>query len=55
MLARETELSVEDISPLYERELEKLKEYATVKDFLTVFASRRVRERLQRKETVGIE
>lgn len=44
MLARDLGISVDEMSQLYETELKKLKQDATIKDFLTVIVSRRVRE-----------
>lgn len=49
MLARDTGVPVEEISQLYQQELEKLKEGARIKDFLTLFVSRRVKELLKNK------
>ncbi len=44
MLVKDLKSSEEEISTLYEVELEKLKLHARVKDFLMVLVSRRVKE-----------
>jgi hypothetical protein len=44
MLVKDLKSSQEEISTLYEIELERLKLHARVKDFLTVLVSRRVKE-----------
>jgi hypothetical protein len=46
-LAEELKLSVDHVQALYETHYSQLKSQATVKDFLVLFASRRVREELQ--------
>ncbi len=52
-LARDTGTTAEEVVPLYEMELVKLKETARINDFLTVLVSRRVRETLKRGEAIG--
>jgi hypothetical protein len=48
ILRREIILPEEEIRELYERELERLKETARVKDFLVVLVCRAVRDTLRR-------
>jgi hypothetical protein len=47
MLAREFEMSVEEIQGLYETMLGSLKETARVKDFLAVLVSRYVKDMIK--------
>jgi hypothetical protein len=49
-LARDMGIPVEEVNQLYEQELEKLKEYARVKDFLPLIVSRRVKDLLKGKK-----
>ena len=46
-LAKELGRSTDEISQMYEKTLKELKEHARVKNFLVIFASRRVRELLR--------
>jgi len=48
ILCREIMLPEEEIRELYERELDRLKETARVKDFLVVLVCRAVRDTLRR-------
>lgn len=48
ILCREIILPEEEVRELYERELERLKETARVKDFLVVLVCRAVRDTLRR-------
>jgi len=43
-LAKELDMPLSDISQAYEQALKELESRATIKDFLSVFACRRVRE-----------
>jgi len=43
-LARELDLPLSDVSQAYEKALQELEAQARIKDFLSVFACRRVRE-----------
>jgi hypothetical protein len=47
-IAREMRTSVEEVQRLYEEELEDLAQEARVTQYLSVLASRRVKERLRR-------
>jgi uncharacterized protein (DUF2126 family) len=48
-LARELGMPMDDISQVYENALKELKSQARIKDFLSVFACRKVRERVAHK------
>jgi hypothetical protein len=48
-LARELGMPMNDISQVYENALKELKSQARIKDFLSVFACRRVRELVTHK------
>lgn len=48
LLSQDSGVPEEDIRMLYEQELDRLKERARIKDFLSVLVSRRIKERIQR-------
>jgi hypothetical protein len=48
-LARELGMPMDDISQVYENALKELKSQARIKDFLSVFACRKVRELIAHK------
>jgi hypothetical protein len=47
ILARDIGASVEDLSGIYETELERLEHNAKVRTYLTVLVTRRVKEKLK--------
>lgn len=49
-LARDLGMPIQEIGALYERALEEIKKTARVKDYLSIFASRQVKEFLHRKK-----
>lgn len=50
MLARDLGIPIQEIGALYERALEEMKKSARVKDYLSILASRQVRNLLQGKK-----
>jgi len=55
LLAREFQLPPNEVREIYERELAALDPGARVKAFVPIFASRRVRELLLRRETIVVD
>ena len=53
-IARETKISVDDVSSLYESVLERYKEHTKIKDFLPIFVSREVKEQLLQQVQVAM-
>lgn len=53
-IARETKISVGDVSSLYESVLERYKEHTKIKDFLSIFVSREVKEQLLQQVQVAM-